>query len=533
MSEVEMDSDREGSAVKISRALISVSDKTGIVELARELAGFDIEIISTGGTKKVLKEAGIHVVPISSFTGAPELLDGRVKTLHPAVHGGILFRRSEPEHVREIKEHDMRPIDMVVTNLYPFEQTVLKEGAGDDEIIENIDIGGPSMVRSAAKNYSDVVVVTDPSQYKSLLSEMGESGGFVSHETRLKLAAKAFALTARYDSLIAGYFKRRIAEEPSDLPDSVNPEYLVQGRLRYGENPHQKAAIYSLTGRSGPSLVDAEILGGKALSYNNYVDLEAVLDMLLDFDEPFACVVKHTNPCGAAVAATPHEAYKLALESDPMSAYGSIIGVNRPIDMETAKLLHETRFVECILAPGYSDDALALMKKKKARRLLALPGIEKAEVSGQFKYSFLRGGLLVQSLDSYRVKKVDVQVVTETSPTDEQVESMLFAFQIVKHIKSNAIVLVKGKHTVGVGCGQTSRVDAAFLAAYKAGDRARGAVLGSDAFFPMRDGVDKAAEAGVVAIIQPGGSKRDDEAIQAANEHGISMLFTGIRHFKH
>ncbi len=528
-----MDSENASGSVKVCRALISVSDKTGIEEFAEKLAGLDIEIISTGGTKRVLKEAGVQVVPISSFTGAPELLDGRVKTLHPAVYSGILFKRSDPEHVKQLKEHDMRPIDMVVINLYPFEQTVARNGASDDEILENIDIGGPSMVRSAAKNHTDVVVVTDPSQYKPLLKEMAESGGCISFETRFEFARRAFALTARYDSLIAGYFDKKTAKEGDELPESEKPEYIRQHTLRYGENPHQNAAIYALTGRRGPSLVDARVLAGKSLSYNNYVDLESVLDMLLDFDKPFACVVKHTNPCGAAVADSPEEAYTLALESDPMSAYGSIVGVNRSIDIETAKLLHETQFIECILAPGYTDEALALMRKKKSRRLLELPAIAKSDSADPHKRSFLRGGLLVQSLDSYKVTAADLRIVTTTRPTDEQIESMLFAFQIVRYIKSNAIVLVKGTQTVGVGCGQTSRVDAAFLAAYKAGDRAKGAVLGSDAFFPMRDGVDRAAEAGVTAIIQPGGSKRDAEAIEAANEHGIAMVFTGIRHFKH
>ncbi len=532
-SEVDMNTKKVNHPVKVGRALISVSDKTGIVEFAEELSRFGIEIISTGGTKKILKEAGIQAVPVSSFTGAPELLDGRVKTLHPAVHGGILYKRDDPEHERQLKQHDMRPIDMVVINLYPFEQVSARGDATDDEILENIDIGGPSMVRSAAKNHTDVVVVTSPSQYAALIKEMTASGGSVSYETRFRLAARAFAVTARYDSLIAGYFDRRAGAEDDELPNSVKPEYVRQQALRYGENPHQKAAVYSLVGRRCLSLVDADVLGGKALSYNNYVDLEAVLDMLLDFDEPFACVVKHTNPCGAAVADTPQEAYRLALESDPMSAYGSIIGVNRVIDIETAKLLHETEFVECILAPGYAEDALTLMRKKKTRRLLAISGIGSSTQLDPLKYSYLRGGLLVQSRDSYKVTEKDLETVSEVKPTSEQIRSMLFAFQIVKHIKSNAIVLVKGKQTVGVGCGQTSRVDASFLAAYKAGDRAKGAVLASDAFFPMRDGVDRAADAGVAAIIQPGGSKRDPDAIAAANEHGIVMVFTGIRHFKH
>ena len=532
-----MESNKKNGFVRVQRALLSVSDKTQIIEFAEKLAQFGIEIISTGGTKKKLKDAGIHVVPVSSFTGAPEILDGRVKTLHPAVHGGILHMRNNPAHVQEIKEHDIRPIDMVVVNLYPFEQTVARENATDDEIVENIDIGGPSMVRSAAKNHNDVVVITNPEQYAEILEEMAASDGSVSFETRLKLARKAFELTSRYDSAIARYFIGRTAA-PGDNDDegfasSVDYGYTLHDSLRYGENPHQKAAIYAEIGRSGPSLVDAEILSGKALSYNNYNDIEAVLGMLMDFEEPFACVVKHTNPCGAAVADTCPEAYRLAYESDPMSAYGSIIGLNRPVDIETARLLHETPFVECILAPSYSDEAFALMKKKKARRLLALPSIETGDPPDWYGRSYIRGGMLVQQPDKYRVSRDDLTVVTEVKPTDEQIESMLFAFRIVKHIKSNAIVLVQGRQTVGVGCGQTSRVEASFLAAYKAGDRAKGSVLASDAFFPMRDGVDKAAESGVSAIIQPGGSKRDQEAIDAANEHGIAMVFTGIRHFKH
>jgi len=530
-----MDADTRNKWVKVRRALVSVSDKSGIVEFAKSLSDLGIEIISTGGTKKALKDAGVQVVPISSFTGAPEILDGRVKTLHPAVHGGILYRRNSEDHVKQIKEHDIRSIDMVVVNLYPFESTVAREGATDEEIIENIDIGGPSMVRSAAKNHEDVVVVTDPGQYSTLIEEMKESSGAVSYATRLQFAKVAFELTSKYDSAISSYFrtKTRISGEAVALPDSVRLEFSKDRGLRYGENPHQKAAIYSLKGRTGPSLVDAQVLAGKELSYNNYNDLESVLGMLVDFEEPFACVVKHTNPCGAATAETPEEAYRLAYESDPMSAYGSIIGINRHVGMETAELLHKTPFVECILAPGYSDEAFALLKKKKARRLLALPSILDGDPAERLQHTSLRGGLLVQQPDKYKVTRDDLKVVTNVQPIEEQIKSMLFGFAIVKHIKSNAIVLVKGNYTIGVGCGQTSRVDASFLAAYKAGDRARGAILASDAFFPMRDGIDEAAKAGVTAIIQPGGSKRDDEAIEAANDHGMAMVFTGIRHFKH
>jgi phosphoribosylaminoimidazolecarboxamide formyltransferase/IMP cyclohydrolase len=531
-----MIADKSGKSVRVRRALLSVSDKAGIVEFAEKLCEMDVEIISTGGTKRVLKEAGVQVLPVSSFTGAPEILDGRVKTLHPAVHGGILYKRESAEHCKQIREHDMRAIDMVVVNLYPFEETVARPNATEEDIIENIDIGGPSMVRSAAKNHDDVVVVTDPSQYGAIILEMSAADGSISHKTRFEFAKRAFELTARYDTAIASYFRRedeKAGEAESDkLPETLKPEYKRMTSLRYGENPHQKAAIYSLVGHSGPSLVDAQVLAGKELSYNNYNDLESVLMMLLDFEEPFACVVKHTNPCGAAVAETIAEAYKHAYESDPMSAYGSIIGLNRLVDMETAKLLHETPFVECIIAPGYADDAVVMMKKKKARRLLALPSIASGKL-GRTRQTFLRGGLLSQTVDNYTVTASDLKVVTKAQPSDSQIESMLFGFQMVKHIKSNAIVLVQGRQTVGVGCGQTSRVDASMLAAYKAGDRSNGAVLASDAFFPMRDGIDKAAEAGVVAIIQPGGSKRDDEAIEAADEHRMAMVFTGIRHFKH
>jgi len=519
--------------VKVRRALLSVSDKTGIVDFAKKLSEMGIELISTGGTKKLIKESGIQVLPISSFTGAPEMLDGRVKTLHPAVHGGILFKRDNGDHVKQMAEQDMRAIDMVVVNLYPFEQTMANPDSTHEEIVEQIDIGGPSMIRSAAKNYPDVVVVTSPSTYKPLVRELESSDGEVSFETRADLSSRAFQLTARYDAVIAGYFSRRAESKAEELPDRFNPEYTRVTSLRYGENPHQSAAIYALTGRSGPSLVDAQVLAGKELSYNNYGDLEAVLEMILDFEEPFACVVKHANPCGAATAENVKEAYRLALDSDPKSAYGSIIGINRFVDIETAELLHQTQFVECILAPGYSDEALALMKKKKARRILALPGIEKVEKPPIVRYSFLRGGALAQDSDKHTVVESELNIVTVAKPDSELIESMLFSFQIVKHIKSNAIVLVQGTQTVGVGCGQTSRVDAVELAVKKAEQRAKNAVVGSDAFFPMRDVGDAAAEAGVKAIIQPGGSKRDDEAIEAANEHGIIMALTGIRHFKH
>ncbi|HER00627.1 MAG TPA: bifunctional phosphoribosylaminoimidazolecarboxamide formyltransferase/IMP cyclohydrolase [candidate division Zixibacteria bacterium] len=520
--------------IKIKRALISVSDKTGIVEFATRLQGLGVEIISTGGTKKVLKENDIHVIPISSFTGAPEILGGRVKTLHPAVHAGLLHKRDDENHLKEMKEQNYKAIDMVILNLYPFEQTVQKEDASEDEIIENIDIGGPTMLRAAAKAYQYVAIVTDPSQYSRVIEEIEENTGSISFRTRQNLAREAFCRVSQYDNAISNYFNcKGQAEAETDFPSSININVAKVTDLRYGENPHQKAALYKDPGTILPSLTKAEVLSGKALSYNNYTDLEAVLSMLMDFHKPFAVVVKHQNPCGAAEADTLQEAYRLALDADPISAYGSIIGLNKPVDMDTALRLHETQFVECILAPDYDEGVVEKMKKKKARRILRLPRILEGYPDKFMQYSFIKGGLLAMDPDLYEVKKEELKVVTEIQPTEDQIESLLFAFKVVKHIKSNAILLVQGKQTVGVGCGQTSRVDAAVLAAMKAKDRAKGSCLASDAFFPMRDGVDEAARAGVQAIIQPGGSKRDEEAIQAANEHKIAMVFTGIRHFKH
>ena len=528
-----MSASQKGNWIKIKRALISVSDKTGIVELAKKLQDLDVEIISTGGTKKVLKENGIQVIPISSFTGAPEILDGRVKTLHPAVHAGILYKRDVEDHKKEMKAHSYKDIDMVILNLYPFESTLKKEGVTEDEIIENIDIGGPTMLRSAAKAFDYVAIVTDPSQYSDIIEELSENTASISYQTRLDLAKSAFCRVADYDRAISTYFVCGKAEKVSSFPETINISVKKMMDLRYGENPHQGAAVYTDPRANMPTLSRAQVLGGKALSYNNYGDLEAVLSMILDFKTPFAVVCKHANPCGAAEADSLTEAYRLAYEADPISAYGSIIGLNKPVDKETAELLHKTKFVECVLAPEYEEGVVERMKKKKARRILKLPEIMEGYKSSFHQYSFLKGGLLAMDPDLYEVKREDLKTVTEVAPTEEQIESMLFAFKIVKHVKSNAILLVQGKQTVGVGCGQTSRVDASVLAAMKAGERAKGSCLASDAFFPMRDGVDRAAEAGVKAIIQPGGSKRDDEAIEAANEHQLSMVFTGIRHFKH
>jgi phosphoribosylaminoimidazolecarboxamide formyltransferase / IMP cyclohydrolase len=517
---------------RIKRALFSVSDKTGIVELARFLADEGVEIISTGGTKQALKDAGIRVVPVSSFTGAPEILDGRVKTLHPKIAAGILYRRDLPGHQEELDAQDYKAIDLVVVNLYPFAQTVARGGTAD-EIIENIDIGGPTMIRAAAKNFDAVTVLVQPSQYHPFIAEFKSTDGALTLDSRRQYAADAYRLIYEYDKAITEYFDRElVAESAGDFPPAVSLNLVKVAGLRYGENPHQSAALYRNLGDQSLSLVDAEQLAGKELSYNNYVDLDSVLGMIVDFDSPFACIVKHTNPCGAACADNLADAYRDALASDPMSAYGSIIGLNRRVDMSTAQLLHDTEFVECILAPDFEPDALALLQKKKQRRLLRLPQIGRIGTADRVFRSVF-GGFLLQSADKQTMGESDLKVVTRIAPTVDQFKALRYGFRLVKHVKSNAIIIIDGTKLVGFGCGQTSRVDAVEQAVKKAGDRARGAVLASDAFFPMADGVEAAAAAGIAAIVQPGGSKRDEDAISAANNAGVAMVFTGMRHFRH
>ncbi len=519
--------------MKIKRALISVSDKTGVTDLAAKLAELGIEIISTGGTLRKLKEAGIQAISVSTFTGSPEVLDGRVKTLHPKIHGGILYLRDNSKHEEQLAQLESKGIDLVVVNLYPFKQTLAKKSATEADKIENIDIGGPTLIRAAAKNFSFVTVVTDPADYAELMAELDSQKGETTLEFRRRCAGKAFSLTADYDTAIAGFFASMEAGTSGEYPMHLNLTYRFESGLRYGENPHQKAALYADDTYMGPTLLKAKILSGKELSYNNYNDLNACLDMLLDFSEPFACVLKHANPCGAAVADTLTGAYKRAYESDPLSAYGSIIGLNKEVDIETAKELHETFFVECILAPAFTDEALKLLKKKKNRRLLVLPQITQGRPQNGIVYRFIAGGMLMQSADDKITTEADLKVVTKREPTREEIKDLLFAWTMVKHTKSNAIVLVKDRATVGIGMGQTSRVDAGALAVKRAGERARGAVMASDAFFPMPDGVEVGTEAGVTAIIQPGGSKGDEQAIEAADKAGAAMVFTGIRHFKH
>ena len=521
-----------GTKTKIKRALISVSDKSGIDELAAGLHERGIEIISTGGTLKQIKESGVPAVSVSAFTGSPEILDGRVKTLHPKVHAGILFRRDVEAHVEQMSSSDFKQIDLVVVNLYPFVQTAARKDATHEEIIENIDIGGPSMIRAAAKNYDSVTVVVDPSDYSRLLDELNENDSGTTPQFRYDCAAKAFETTAVYDSAIAEYLAGH-REGTTESRARLSLKYTKKSDLRYGENPHQTASVYSLDGARGPSLLGAKMLSGKELSYNNYGDLDAGLDLILDFDEPFAVLLKHANPCGAATGETIAEAYQAAYESDPLSAFGCIIALNRRVDIDCANVIHETPFVECVLAPGYSDDAIELLKKKKARRLLTLGEIIKGRVPGQDSYKHIRGGLLVQSSDEQFTPFSEWKVVTEKQPSKEELQSLWFAWKVVKHTKSNAILLAKENATVGIGMGQTSRVDSTFMAVKRAGKRANGAVMASDAFFPMPDGLEVATDAGVVAVVQPGGSKGDEAVIEAANKAKVTMLFTGERHFKH
>jgi phosphoribosylaminoimidazolecarboxamide formyltransferase/IMP cyclohydrolase len=521
----------------VKRALLSVSDKTGLIDLARGLEAHGIELISTGGTLRQLREAGVQAVSVAAFTGSPEVMEGRVKTLHPKVHGALLYRRDNPKDVEDLATLESKGIDLVVVNLYPFKETVAKPNVPHREIIENIDIGGPSMLRSAAKNYDSVTVVTDPQDYATLLAELKAHEGATSLEFRQRCAGRVFALTADYERAIASYFRSLESADDESAPTVCPKEFdlhvVHMQKLRYGENPHQDASVYADPTFTGPTLLRGQVLAGKELSYNNYGDLDACLDMLLDFDEPFACVLKHANPCGAAIGKDLSEAYQRAYDSDPLSAFGSIIGLNREVDIKCAKLLHETQFVECMLAPSFSAEALKLLMKKKARRILALPEIANGRPRGEIVFKFIRGGVLAQTADEHVLDPADLKVATKRAPTGAELKDLLFAWKVVKHTKSNAIVLAKDGATVGIGMGQTSRVDSGFMAVKRAGERAKGAVMASDAFFPMPDGVEVGTNAGVTAIIQPGGSKGDEEAIAAADNAGAAMVMTGVRHFKH
>ncbi len=516
---------------KIQRAILSVTDKTGLVDFARKLAELGVELISTGGTAKLLRDSGVRVKDISELTGFPEMLDGRVKTLHPKVHGGILHRRENPSHRSAVAEHGIQPIDMVVVNLYAFERTAAKPGVHFEELIENIDIGGPSMIRSAAKNFQDVAVVTSPADYDAIADEMAKSGGELSAGTKWRLAQKAFATTAAYDSAIASTLERvsangRFEFHPeAGFPQTLRLAFSKIMDLRYGENPHQKAAMYS--DGSGTGVANGRQLQGKELSYNNIVDLQAAWDLAQEFEEPVCAIIKHSNPCGAATGKTVAEAYKKALECDPVSAFGGVIGVNRTVDGEAAEEMAKL-FLEAIAAPSFDEAAKAKFAAKKNLRLVEIrPAPQKWVLKN------VSGGILVQDADLRPLRESDLKVVTKRMPTPQEKRALLFAWKVCKHVKSNAILYAREGQAVGVGAGQMSRVDSCKLGAMKAVLPLKSTVAASDAFFPFPDGVEEIAKAGATAIIQPGGSVRDQDAIEAADRLGLVMIFTGVRHFRH
>ncbi|RFA31454.1 bifunctional phosphoribosylaminoimidazolecarboxamide formyltransferase/IMP cyclohydrolase [Alkalilimnicola ehrlichii] len=517
----------------IQRALISVSDKTGIVEFAQALQRQNVEILSTGGTAKLLSDNGVPVVEVSDYTGFPEMMAGRVKTLHPKVHGGLLGRRGLDDDV--MVEHDIQPIDLLVVNLYPFEATIAREGCTLADAIENIDIGGPAMVRSAAKNHAAVAVVTDVEDYPLIADELASQGG-LRRETRFRLAVKAFEHTARYDGAIANYLGSvRQEGERERFPNTYNIQLVKAADMRYGENPHQAAAFYREHGWQEPSVATARQLQGKALSFNNVADTDAALECVKTFSEPACVIVKHANPCGVAIGASLEDAYDGAFATDPTSAFGGIIAFNSPLDAATAKAVIERQFVEVIIAPEVTDEALAVTATKPNVRVLACGNWERKRDEA-FDYKRVNGGLLVQQRDIATIDPANLRVVTRRKPTEAELDDLLFAWNVVRFVKSNAIVYAGGGRTVGIGAGQMSRVFSAHIAATKAieaGLSVAGSVMASDAFFPFRDGLDQAGEAGVKAVIQPGGSVRDEEVIAAADEHGMAMLFTGMRHFRH
>ncbi len=515
----------------IKRALVSVSDKRGLDALCLGLLPYGIEFLSTGGTARALREFGVRVTDVASYTGEPEILDGRVKTLHPKIHGGLLGRPTQA-HQAEMAQHNIDPIDLLVVNLYPFAQTVARSGVTHEEAMENIDIGGPSMLRSAAKNHERVTVIVDPDDYVMLAEEMRKHGGAVSDETRAHLAAKVFAHTAAYDGAIANFLT---APKPGGaFPETLTMQFSHGRPMRYGENPHQKAAFYLSSDVVQPSVGRAEVLQGKELSYNNIVDLDAALGLVSEFERPAATIIKHTNPCGTAEADDCLEAYRMAHGSDSQSAFGGVVAINRPVDDALGQELTQI-FLECVIAPRFSDGARAALRAKKSLRLLAYGG-EKIGARGNILHS-IAGGLLVQTPDDQLVPATNAKVVSQRAPNPDELISLDFCWRVCKHVKSNAIVLGRregsGARTVGIGAGQMSRVDSVKLARSKAMSPTAGCTLASDAFFPFRDGIDAAAEVGITAIIQPGGSVRDEEVIAAANQHDIALVFTGMRHFNH
>lgn len=518
---------------KINRALVSVSDKSGLEEFAKELYKFGVEIISTGGTYKLLSSMDIPVKSVSDYTGFPEMLDGRVKTLHPKIHAGLLSLRDNQEHMEQIKKHNIGLIDMVVVNLYPFEKTVAKPDVKFEEAIENIDIGGPSMLRSAAKNFKDVTVVCNPDRYREIIDDMKKNDGAISDKLHFKLAVEVFEKTSRYDRAIYEYLKAQNdgAKAGMEYPEKLDLSFEKVQSLRYGENPHQSASFYRDKNVNVVGITNARQLHGKELSFNNIIDLDAALEIVKEFKEPAASVIKHTNPCGAATADTLVKAYNDALDCDKVSAFGSIVGLNRDVDIETANSIIHAGFTECIIAPGYKKEALEILKEKKNLRLIEtgkLAGIEK-----DYDLKKVVGGLLMQDRDILDVQEKDLKIATKKKPTRPEMVSLLFGWKIVKHVRSNAITLCRGTRTVGIGAGQMSRVDSMMIAIRKSGGCSKGSTAASDAFFPKEDAIEEAKKAGITSIIQPGGSIRDEDVIKACDDSGISMVLTGIRHFKH
>ena len=528
------------NARPIRRALISVSDKTGIVEFAQALADRGVDILSTGGTARLLAEQGIKVTEVSDHTGFPEMMDGRVKTLHPKIHGGVLGRRGTDDAV--MGEHGIAPIDMVVVNLYPFAATVANPDCTLEDAVENIDIGGPTMVRSAAKNHKDVTIIVNAHDYDRVLTEMATNDGSLTHATRFDLAIAAFEHTAAYDGMIANYFGTMVpsygdnkeGDEESKFPRTFNQQFEKKQDMRYGENSHQAAAFYVESNPEEASVATARQIQGKALSYNNIADTDAALECVKEFDQPACVIVKHANPCGVALGDNILEAYDRAFKTDPTSAFGGIIAFNRELDAATATAITERQFVEVIIAPSVSAEAVEIVAAKKNLRLLEC-GEWTTKTTG-FDVKRVNGGLLVQDRDQGMVSEADLKVVSKRQPTEEELKDALFCWKVAKFVKSNAIVYAKGDMTIGVGAGQMSRVYSAKIAGIKAADEnleVAGSVMASDAFFPFRDGIDAAAEAGIKCVIQPGGSMRDQEVIDAADEHGMAMIFTGMRHFRH
>ena len=518
----------KGAPMRIETALLSVSDKAGLVEIGGHLHKMGTRLVSTGGTSRLLKEAGVPVIPVSEYTGFPEILDGRVKTLHPRIHAGILARHDDPEHCRVLEKNKINPLGLVVVNLYPFSRTVAQQGVLLEEALEQIDIGGVTLIRAAAKNFKHTTIVVDPADYQGVVAEMQANSNQTTEATRRRLARKAFHHTASYDHAI-GHYLDGLENEEKVLPEVIDTRLLRVSSLRYGENPHQKAGLYRSHYSAPHGLVAGKKHQGKELSFNNYMDLDAAWNLCREFERPFCGIIKHTNPCGAAVAQTTHEAFERALECDPVSAFGSVIGFNREVDLEAAKRLHSL-FVEAVIAPGYDGPALEVLKEKRNLRLVEMSDT----VAGDsFSARTIVGGFLVQEQDTASPLNGSLRTVTDRSPETPEMQDLLFAWRVCKHVKSNAIVFVRKGRTVGVGAGQMSRVDSVHLAARKAQVNLEGSVMASDAFFPFPDGIEEAARVGIKAVIQPGGSIRDEEVIAEANRHGLAMVFTGVRHFRH